>query len=152
MEQQNLPRGSLVVAVVAVLLLLLAGVVWLGFSQEMLRAEVAALDRAFREQPRATAPADTSPEIQVLTEAVGKLAAEVDALAATDPAKAVSRLSVDVKALAGRVDVLASRVEALAKVKAAAPRPTKSVPARKEELPEPPRPFYGPGYPAWPGY
>lgn len=151
MEQQNLPRGSLVVAAVAVLLLLLAGVVWLGFSQEMLRAEVAALDRTFREQPRA-APADTSSELQVLTEAVGKLAAEVDALAATDPAKAVSRLSVDVKALAGRVDVLASRVEALAKVKTAAPRPTKPGPARKEELPEPPRPYYGPGYPAWPGY
>ena len=42
--------------------------------------------------------------------------------------------------------------EALAKVKTAAPRPTKPGPARKEELPEPPRPYYGPGYPAWPGY
>lgn len=149
MEQQDLPRSRLVAAAITLLLLTFAGVVWLGFSQEMLRTEVAALGRSLGELPREAPSVEPSPDMQALTAAVAKLSAKVDALAAADAAKAVSRLSGEVKTLAGRVEALTGRVAALATAKSGKGR--KAGPPTPE-TPEAPRPFFGPGYPAWPGY
>ena len=149
MEQQDNFRGRLVAAAAAVLVLNLAGVVWLGFSQEMLRAEIAALGHSVRETPAPAPagppPADPSRELAALREALARVAAKVDALAATDEGKAVARLTLEVKNLA-------NRVEALAAAKNAPARETKPAAPRVRDDEAPPRPFFGPGYPAWPGY
>jgi hypothetical protein len=155
MEQQEMPKGRLVGAAIALLLINLAAVIWLGFSQEMLRADIARLGQTVRELPRAASPESPAPELQAMTEALGKLSAQVDALAATDPAKAVARLAAEVKTLSGRVEALAAARTASAK--AASPKATpakngKSAPYRNQDEEDAPRPFFGPGYPAWPGY
>lgn len=147
MEQQNIPWGPVAVAALAVVVLNLIGMLWLGVSQERLRAEVADLFRQVRETPSAApAPVDPSPELKAMREALAKLAVKVDNLAAnTDDAKAVSRLTVEVKNLA-------SRVESLAAAKTAPARDNRPAQRRPAEQEVSPRPFFGPGYPNWPVY
>jgi len=155
-------RGRIAVAAAAMLALVLAGVLWLGVSFEMLRTEVAGLSRAVREAPAApqpTAGPDLAPDIAALREAVAGLSAKVDRLAAGDEAKAVSRLAAEIKTLTARVEALAAAKAAPAKP--AASREDRSAPPPRQTAPAPrpiidpdqsTPPFYGPGYPAWPGY
>ncbi|HWQ09732.1 MAG TPA: hypothetical protein VN436_11505 [Holophaga sp.] len=144
MESDAISRGRIAGAAIVVLLLNLAGVVWLGISQELTRTELAQLARTTREAPAPALPTGLETEVKATRDAVAKLAAKVDALIAGDDAKAVSRLTVEVKNLA-------NRVEALATAKAAPAKESKPGLRRPNEE-DAPRPFFGPGYPAYPGY
>lgn len=161
-EASNPLRGRIVASAVVMLALILAGVLWLGVSLEMLRTEVSGLARAQRETPPpAIAAPDVSADVAALREAVGKLSTKVDALASGDEAKAVARLASEIKALSAKVDALAAAKTTTAPKPAAAAREGKPASAPRQTVPAPrpiidpeesSRPFYGPGYPAWPGY
>jgi hypothetical protein len=146
-------------ALAALLLLILAGVVWLGVVAERqlvrldaLAARLDALTLAAETAPPADNPAD---QLDALTAAVAALGKKLDALAGDD-AKAVTRLAGEVKNLTARIDVLAAAKTAAEK--------TAARPAGKSETRTPARsarpgapdtlqpPTYGPGYPAWPAY
>jgi len=154
-ESHAIPWGRLAGAGLAIVVLTLAGVIWLGLSQELLRTEMATLTQTVREMPAAPAPSppvDPTAELKATREALVKLTAKVDALASSEDAKAIARLAVEIK-------TLANRVEALTTAKAAPPRETKPAPAQTQtphrtppaEEEVAPRPFFGPGYPNW-GY
>lgn len=149
MEQQDTMRGRLLAAGLVVLVLNLTGVVLLGFSQEMLRSDLAALARQVRETPAPVSaqplPPDPSPDLAALRASVDKLTTKVNALVENDPSKSVGRLTLEVKNLA-------SRVEALASAKSTPPHSTRSAAPKSQNLLPPPRPYFGPDYPAWPGY
>ena len=159
-EASNPPRGRIVAAAVVMLALVLAGVLWLGVSLEMLRTEMAGLARSIREvPPPAIAAPDVSADVAALREAVGRLAAKVDALASGDEAKAVARLASEIKSLSTKVDALAAAKAPASKPAAAREEKPASIPRQTVPAPRPiidpdesSRPFYGPGYPAWPGY
>ncbi len=166
MDRQTFPWSRVAVAGVAVALLILAGVVWLGFAFERLRTEVMSVERAVRETPPplpapAVSTAGLEAEIKAVREAVGKLSARVEALRAAEDTKALERLTAEIKALSGRVDALGNARTPAAKAgkaeKAGAAEKKEKAPAARE-TPETdprgvaPRPYYGPGYPGWPGY
>ncbi|MEA4858362.1 hypothetical protein [Solidesulfovibrio sp.] len=154
MEKRDFPWGRLAAAGITVLLLNLAGVVWLNLTQERLRTELAALDRDVRAIPPAAPCGDTEAlesEIAALRQAVTGLAAKTESpRPQKDDAKALDRL-------AGEVKNLAAKVEALAAAKAPPAKPAgngksdKSAP-RPQAPAVPGNPYYGPGYPGWPGY
>jgi len=158
MEQPSISWGPVAGAALAIVLLNLTGMLWLGVSQERARADIAQLARQVRETPAPPAPADLSLELKSLRESLDTLAAKVDGLAATADPKAVARLAAEMKNLSNRVEALAAVKAAPAKaVKPAQParpaQPAQTAPPRPIiEDDQPPRPFYGPGYPAWPGY
>lgn len=158
MDRQTFPWGRVAAAAVMVLLLILAGVVWLGVATEQLRTDVASLERAVRETPPPLPAKDTSgleAEVKGLREALTKLTARVEALRAAEDTKALERLTGEIRSLAGKVEALAGAKAPAAKPgkPAKAEKPEKASPSRAEPAGEtPPRPYYGPGYPGWPGY
>lgn len=166
MQWQTFPFGRVAVAGVLVLLLVLAGVVWLGFATERLRTDVLAVERAVREMPPPLPPlpgkdaAGLEAEVKALREAMAKLASRVEALRAAEDTKALERLTAEIRALSGRVENLSAKAAPAPAGKAAKPGKP-AAPAKKEKTPParevpaedvPPRPYYGPGYPGWPGY
>ena len=149
MDRQEFPWGRVAAAGVITLLLNLAGVIWLGMSQERLRASMAALDQEVRALP-APAPcgdnAAVEKEISALRQALSGLSGKLEALKAPkDDGKALDRL-------AGEVKALTAKVEALGAAKAAKPAKSGKQAAPSPERPAPGSPYYGPGYPGWPGY
>ena len=152
-------RASLQAALAALLLLTLAGVIWLGIAAERANARLATL--ANRLDALALTAETTQPQAPVadqlasLASDVATLARKLDALAG-DEAKAANRLAGDVKTLTGRIDALAAaRAVADKPAAKAAPKAAKAPPAARPgtgvpDTPQPP--YYGPGYPAWPAY
>jgi uncharacterized iron-regulated membrane protein len=156
MNGQAFPLERVAIAGVAVLLLTLAGVVWLGFANERLRQQVTALDAAVAAIPPAAPATDVSglaAQVKATREAVDKLAARVEALRGRDDAKALDRLAGEIRAVGAKVEALAAARKSAPKnektQKNTPPSTPRRAPATQEEAP---RPFYGPGYPAWPGY
>ncbi|WP_428564513.1 MAG: hypothetical protein ACP59X_02355 [Solidesulfovibrio sp. DCME] len=154
MEKREFPWGRVVTAGVMLLVLNLAGVVWLSLSQERLRTDMAALDRDVRAIPPAAPCGDTEAlesEIAALRQAISGLAAKADSpRPPKDDTKALDRLAGEVKGLAAKVDALAA-------AKAPPPKPAKNGKAdqatpRPQAPAAPGTPYYGPGYPGWPGY
>ena len=99
MEQPSISWGPVAGAALAIVLLNLTGMLWLGVSQERARADIAQLARQVRETPASPAPADLSLELKSLRESLDTLAAKVDGLAATADPKAVARLAAEMKNL-----------------------------------------------------
>jgi len=156
MDARTYPWERVATAGVAVLLLLLAGLVWLGFANERLRQQVHAVEVSVKALPPAAPAVDVTglaAQVKAVGEAVNALSAKVDALRGRDAAKALERLSGEVRALSAKVDGLAVAKAAAAKSgktgKKSAASPSRSAPTVDDGQP---RPFYGPGYPAWPGY
>jgi TolA-binding protein len=160
MDRQNFPWGRVAAAGVLVLLLVLAGVVWLGFATERLRTDVLAVERAVREMPPPLPARDSSgleAEVKALREAMAKLSSRVEALRAAEDTKALERLTAEIRALSGRVEGLSAKAAPAAAGKAGksgAAGKKEKTPAVRETPGDdtPPRPYYGPGYPGWPGY
>lgn len=156
MNGQAFPLERVAIAGVAVLLLILAGVIWLGFANERLRQQMTALDAAVAAIPPTTPATDVSDlaaQVKATREAVDKLAARVDTLRGRDDAKALDRLAGEIRAVGAKVDALAAARNSAAKNEKTQKNTSSSTPRRAPVIQEePPRPFYGPGYPAWPGY
>uniref|UniRef100_I2PYI2 Uncharacterized protein n=1 Tax=Desulfovibrio sp. U5L TaxID=596152 RepID=I2PYI2_9BACT len=163
MDRQTFPWGRVAAAGVLVLLLVLAGVVWLGFATERLRTDVLSVERAVREMPPPLPPVPAKDasgleaEVKALREAMAKLSSRVEALRAAEDTKALERLTAEIRALSGRVEGLSVKAAPAATGKAG----KSGAAAKKEKTPAgretpgdeaPPRPYYGPGYPGWPGY
>lgn len=148
MEKREFPWGRVAAAGVMLLLLNLAGVVWLSLSQERLRLDLAALDQEVRSLPAPPTCADPTAltaDIAALRQTMTGLAAKVDGLRApASDAKALERLAAEVKNLSGRVDALAAAAKAPAKT-GKTTKPASRV--RPQTAPYP-----GPVYPGWPGY
>lgn len=147
MDQRDFPWGRVLVAATLALVLNLAGVIWIGLSQERQRHALAALERDVRALPAPPACPDTAAiggDVRALRQSVATLTEKVEALrrSAGDD-KALNRLAGEVKALSAKVASLAS---AKTTPKAAKSRKT---PTRQ---PAPESGYYGPGYPGWPGY
>ena len=153
-------RAAIQAALATLLLLTLAGVVWLGIAAERANARLTTLTT--RLDALALAAETTQPQAPVadqlasLATDVAALAKKLDALAG-DEAKAANRLVAEVKTLAGRIDALAATRAAADKPAAnKAPKAAakSTAPARTgagaPDTPTPP--YYGPGYPAWPAY
>ncbi|EFL52509.1 conserved hypothetical protein [Solidesulfovibrio fructosivorans JJ]] len=156
MDAQTYPWGRVATAGVAALVLILAGVIWLGFANERLRQEVRAVAVSVKALPPAAPAVDVTGlagQVKAVGEAVAALSAKVDALRGRDAAKALERLSGEVRALSAKVDGLVAAKAAPAKSgktgKKSAASPSRSAPVEDGAQP---RPFFGPGYPAWPGY
>ncbi len=157
-EHPAVPWGRIAAAGLVVLVLTLCGVVWLAFSQELLRTEIRELRQIALERPEKAPPSPLEGDVKALREAVAKLTAKVDAIRIPDASKPVDRLAVEVKNLANRVEAMENAAKAQSrepKSKKAAAQ--KSAPAAQpqpqpqvEEYPN--RPFFGPGLPAYPGY
>jgi len=144
MEQpSSIGWGPIAAVALIIVLLNVTGMLWLGVSQERMRTDIARLARQVREQPVAPAAVGDAADLKAIQDGLAALTAKVDGLAAAADPKAVARLASEMKTLSGRVD-------ALAKTKAA-PAKTTGRPRPIIEDDQPPRPFYGPGYPAWPG-
>ncbi|OLN27974.1 hypothetical protein DVDV_1834 [Desulfovibrio sp. DV] len=153
-------RAALQAALGTLLLLTLAGVVWLGIAAERANARLGTL--ATRLDALALTAETTQPQAPVadqlaaLAGDVAALSKKLDALAG-DEAKAANRLAGEIRTLAGRIDALAAARTAAEKPaakqapKAAAkPTPPARTGAGAPDTPQPP--YYGPGYPAWPAY
>ena len=96
MEQQNIPWGPVAVAALAVVLLNMIGMVWIGVSQERSRADIARLGQQFREIPAAPAQPDASPELAAIQKRLDTLATKLDSLAPNaEDAKAVAQTIQD---------------------------------------------------------
>lgn len=146
MEQQGIGWGPVAAVALIVVLLNLTGMLWLGVSQERARADIARLARQIREKP-----AGAPDELKAIRDSLAALSAKVDGLAATADPKAVARLVTEVKNLSNRINAL-TKAKRSAPSKTAASAPKAAKPRPLIENPQPPRPFYGPGYPVWPGY
>lgn len=149
MDKREFPWGRLAAAGVIALVLNLIGVLWLGLSQERLRAAMAVLDQEVRALPPAAPCGDVEAmeaEIAGLRQAVTGLSGKLEGLKPSrEDAKALDRL-------AGEVKALAARVEALGAAKTAKPAKSEKTASPPRERPAPGGPYYGPGYPGWPGY
>lgn len=156
-------RVALQASLGTLLLLTLAGVVWLGIAAERTNAALSALTNRLDALALAAPSPGTSTEadqLATLTSDVAALAKKIDALA-TDETKAAARLGSDIRTLASRIDALAAtraandKTAPKATAKAASKTPAKSSPPNRPgagapDTPQPP--YYGPGYPAWPAY
>jgi len=150
MEQpSSIGWGPIAAVALIIVLLNVTGMLWLGVSQERMRTDIARLARQVREKPAVPAAVEDAADLKAIQDGLAALTAKVDGLAAAADPKAVARLASEMKTLSGRVDALAKTKAAPAK--AASPAKTTGRPRPIIEDDQPPRPFYGPGYPAWPG-
>lgn len=148
---ENIPASvtRLAAAGLAILVLSMAGIVLLAFSQEVLRTEV----RELRQDVLERAGSGASPaaaDIAALREALSEMSRKLDALAGkpAETARSVDRLSVEVKNLANRVEAMAAaRAKPAAGGGKSSPRPRGA--AGPADAPPPP---YYPPYPVYPPY